>query len=310
MAGKYYQACIELNKLNKSFGSHQVLKNINITLEKGSICGIVGANGAGKSTLLRIMAGVLHRTNGSISNLIPDMKSNSKLHKSAFIPDVPYFLPGSDIGIMAKFLASDIDWLKEMCEKLGLDMNEKISKFSGGNKQLSAILLALSYKPRLLIADEPFEGLDPAMWTAVKKLIVDEVKSNEMSVIIASHSLRELEDLCDCLIILHKGEIIEKTEMSDLRRSMFKGQIAFPEDYDISIIAAECGFTVLSSKRADMLTTFTASGDMVTAEEKLAKLSPVLLNLQPATLEEIFIQRVSEKGYDYSNILGGEADGQ
>jgi len=91
---------------------------------------------------------------------------------------------------------------------------------------------------------------------------------------------------------------------------MFKGQIAFSEDYDITIIAAECGFDVLSGKRDDMLTTFTASGDIVPAEEKLAKLSPVLLNLRPATLEEIFIQRVSEKGYDYNNILGGEADGQ
>jgi len=232
------------------------------------------------------------------------------LHKNAFIPDVPYFLPGSDIGRMAKFLVSNIDWLKETCEKFDLNMNKKISKFTRGNKQLSAIVLALSRKPRLLIADEPFAGLDPVTRTAVKKLIVDEVQNNEMSVIIASHSLRELEDLCDCLIILHKGEIIEKTEMSDLRRSMFKGQIAFSEDYDIKVIAAECGFDVLSSKKADMLTTFTASGDMVPAEEKLAKLSPVLLNLQPATLEEIFNQRVSEKGYDYSNILGGEADGQ
>jgi len=296
--------------LNKSFGSHQALRNINFSIEKGSICGIVGANGAGKSTLLRIIAGVLHPTDSSVSDNTPNVEG-CIVYKSAFIPDVPYFLPGSDIGKMAKFLAyTDIDWLGETCGKFEINMNKKISKFSKGNKQLSAILLALSCKPRLLIADEPFEGLDPVMRTAVKKLIVDEVKSNEMSVIIASHSLRELEDLCDCLIILHKGEIIEKTEMSDLRRSMFKGQIAFPEDYDIRAIAAECGFTVLSSKKADMLTTFTASGDMVTAEEKLAKLSPVLLNLQTATLEEVFSQRVSEKGYDYSNILGDEADGQ
>ena len=309
MTKNYNKVCF-IDNLNKSFGRHQVLRNINISLEKGSICGIVGANGAGKSTLLRTIAGVLHRTNGYIFNYTSDVKGNIMLHKNAFIPDVPYFLPGCDIGTMAKFLASDIDWLKEMCEKFDLNMRKKISKFTRGNKQLSAILLALSCKPRLLIADEPFEGLDPVMRTAVTKLIVDEVQNNEMSVIIASHSLRELEDLCDCLIILHKGEIIEQTEMSDLRRSMFKGQIAFSEDYDISAIAAECGFDVLSSKKADMLTTFTASGDMDQAEEKLAKLSPVLLNLRPATLEEIFIQRVSEKGYDYSNILGGEADGR
>ena len=236
MAGNHYQTCIELYKLNKSFGSHQVLKNINIGLEKGRICGIVGANGAGKSTLLRIIAGVLHRTNGSIIYNKPYVEGKCMLHKSAFISDVPYFLPGSDIGRMAKFLVSNIDWLKETCEKFDLNMNKKISKFSGSNKQLSAILLALSCKPRLLIADEPFEGLDPVMRTAVKKLIIDEVQSNEMSVIIAPHSLRELEDLCDYLIILHKGEIIEKTEMSDLRRSMFKGQIAFSEDYDYSNI--------------------------------------------------------------------------
>jgi len=308
MTKNYKKVCF-IDNLNKSFGRHQVLRNINISLEKGSICSIVGANGAGKSTLLRIIAGVLYPTDGSVFDNTPNVKG-SKVNKSAFIPDVPYFLPGSDIGKMARFLASDIDWLGDICEKFDLNMNEKISRFSKGAKQLSAIVLALSRKPLLLIADEPFEGLDPVMRTAVKKLIVDEVQNNEMSVIIASHSLRELEDLCDCLIILHKGEIIEKTEMSDLRRSMFKGQIAFSEDYDIRAIAAECGFDVLSSKKADMHTMFTASGDMVQVEEKLAELSPVLLNLRPATLEEIFIQRASEKSYDYSNILGGEADGQ
>ena len=299
-------------ELGKNYGSHSALQSINLDIEEGSICGLVGTNGAGKSTLLRLLAGVFPQTSGilRVFDSHPFSSGNHASNKIIFIPDIPYFLQGSTINKMAEFFGGEIECerLKELCEKLNLDMNEKIARFSKGVKQLSAIVLALSRHPKILIADETFDGLDPVSRTAVKKLIIDEVQSRKMTVIISSHSLREIEDFCDTLIVLHKGEIIEQADISSLKESIFKGQIAFSNKYDVNELAKEHGFKVLSSEKSDSLTIFTAEGNIMQSREQLSALSPTLLNLQPLTLEEIFTQRVSFKGYDFSNILGGNAN--
>lgn len=296
---------IKLTNVIKLFGDFEALKDLNCEIPEGSIYGLVGSNGAGKSTFLRIVTGIYKPNQGLVQfdgrNVWdnPDVKNDY-----VFLPDELYFLPGADLKRMAKVYATYYkNFSKERYEKLtmsfGLDPNKKLSSFSKGMRRQAAIILALSCKPKYYFFDETFDGLDPIMRNNVKKLIYEDVCERGCTVVITSHSLRELEDLCDQLTLLHKGGIVFESEVEKIKTSLFKVQVAFDHDIDIpSSLSAEC----INLKKNGRVTTLIIRGDRDATEQELGAHHPILCDILPLSLEEVFSYEVEALGYAFDEV--------
>lgn len=302
---------IKTEGLTKVFDTYTALDNVSCTISNGCICGIVGSNGAGKSTLLRLITGIYKPDKGSVSidDLVPfdnpDIKCNI-----AYVPDDLYFTPGATIKKMSTLYKSvyknfDDARCKELVEAFKLDMNRPITTFSKGMKRQAATLLALSTKAEYLLFDETFDGFDPIVRNYVKSIICEDVMERKSTAIITSHSLRELEDICDKLALLHKGGLILQNDVENLKTSHFKAQLAFTFDYDESL------FGDLEYKR------FTKSGSVCSMiikgnEEEtknfFQKLNPVICDILPLTLEEIFAYEMETLEYSFDISLTGMED--
>lgn len=201
---------------------------------------MVGSNGAGKSTFLRLLSGVYKADKGNI--LIDDepvYNNQETKNKMVFVSDDLYFLPGASLKRMSAFYKSvysryDDKKFDKLVELFKLDVGKSIHSFSKGMKRQAAIILALSTCPEYMLFDETFDGLDPVVRNLVKKLICEEVIENKATAILTSHSLRELEDTCDQLALLHKGGLIFESDIQDIKTSLFKVQVAFAEEYNQS----------------------------------------------------------------------------
>uniref|UniRef100_UPI000584491A ABC transporter ATP-binding protein n=1 Tax=Caldicellulosiruptor sp. F32 TaxID=1214564 RepID=UPI000584491A len=230
---------IEIEGVSKSFDEIQALKDINCTVSRGSIFGIAGTNGAGKTTLLKTIAGVYKPDSGKISIYGADVHENISIKsRMFFVPDNPYFPRGFSIIDMARFFKGIYPkWSQERFEKLksyfSLPYKKRINSFSKGKQKQVAILLGLCTIPEILILDEPFDGLDPVVRQMFKKVLIDEVAERQTTVLISSHNLRELEDLCDTIAILHEGKIVAKEDIDDLKQTVTKFQVVFKKNFDI-----------------------------------------------------------------------------
>ncbi|MCH5304663.1 MAG: ABC transporter ATP-binding protein, partial [Ruminococcus sp.] len=227
---------IEISYVTKNFGKVKALDALNFTVENGTVFGLVGSNGAGKSTLLRIINGVFKADLGETLIDGEDTFENQKIKdKCFFIPDYPYFSNSSTIENTA-FLYRNIysgwdeEYFEKLCSMFPVDKKQRIINMSKGMQRQSALILALATRPRYLFLDEIFDGLDPVVRQLVKKLIITNVTDNNMTVMIASHNLRELEDICDHIGLLHRGDIILEKELDDLKLGIHKVQIAFKDD--------------------------------------------------------------------------------
>ena len=295
---------ITTKELTKKFGEVYALNNVSCNIPEGGIYGIVGSNGAGKSTFLRLITGIYKPDYGEIYvDGDPVFENINAKEKFIFVSDDQYFLPGTSIEKTAQFYKSiyknfDKEMFFELAEKLELDKTRRIDKFSKGMKRQTAIIAALAAKPKYLIFDETFDGLDPVARTKIKRIIYDEIVSRGATAIITSHSLRELEDTCDQLALLHKGGLVLERELSELKTSLFKVQIALSYEYgkedfkDIKIIEFNKKGSV-----ANMI----VEGEREEVTEKLSKLAPTILDLLPLSLEEIFTYEMSALGYYLSD---------
>ena len=228
---------IEIRGVHKSFKEKEVLKDINLTINDGKVLGLCGINGAGKSTLLRIISGVYKADLGDV--LIDNESSydNEKVKKDVFfLPDEPYFdyntTPKSIVKIYEALYNLDLDVYYKNIEHFKIPLNKKIIKFSKGMKRQVFISIAFAIKPKYLLLDEAFDGLDPFARMYFKREIVDMVSDNNTTVIIASHSLRELEDICDTFAIIDKNKIAASGELFESLDKIHKYQIAFSEKID------------------------------------------------------------------------------
>ena len=231
---------IEVKGVTKSFDDFTALDNVTCNIAEGCIYGMVGSNGAGKSTLLRVLSGIYKADKGeAIIDGINVYENTYMKNKLVFVADELFFLAGANMKSMAKFYSSiydnfDMDRFTELTKTFGLDPSKSISNFSKGMKRQAAIILALSTRAKYMFFDETFDGLDPVMRNLVKKLICGDVAENNATVIVTSHSLRELEDLCDHLSLLHKGGLVLDSDVFELKTSQFKVQVAFKDDFDES----------------------------------------------------------------------------
>lgn len=298
---------IEINGVNKSFGSLKALDNIVATIQEGSIFGLVGTNGAGKSTLLRILSGVLKADTGSALIDGEDVYENpSAKGKVCFLSDTAYFFPNATIQTMEEYYAIvypgfNRERFDELTEKFGLSKKRKINSFSKGMKKQVSVLLGICTGTKYLLCDETFDGLDPVMRQAVKSIFALELMNRQFTPVIASHSLRELEDICDHVGLLHQGGILLSKDLEDMKFHIHKVQCVIPDPAKEEELLTE--LHVLQHEKRGSLLTVVARGTRQEILMSIEDKQPIFSEVLPLTLEEIFISETEVAGYDVKNLV-------
>ena len=305
---------IKVNSLVKCYGDFRALNNISFEIASGTIYGLVGINGAGKSTLLRTMAGIYKPDAGEVTydghNVFnnPDIKS-----KIAFVPDDLYLPPNLSISDMANRYEDlygrplNRKKLTFLAQNLELDVKQRFSTFSKGMRRQASTILALSLEADYIFFDETFDGLDPFKRGYIKRLLKDEVKSRGVTVIISSHSLKELEDVCDSLAVLDKGGLVMESDIADLESIGIKIQIAFNKEFDRDTFA---GFDIVSFTKQGSVAQIIFKGDKSTVYNRLKSMNPVLLEVLPLSLEEAFTYKLEKHGVNTLANMGGGNNGK
>ncbi len=297
---------IEIKELNKSYGTKKVLENLNCTIKTGSIYGLIGANGAGKSTLLRVIMGIFRKDSGSIKIDGEELSDNEKsMQKLVYVPDDLFFFKNYNLKDMAIFYSKmypkfDMDFAMKFAEKLKLNTKQKIQTFSKGMKRQAALICAISTNADYMFFDETFDGIDPVVRNYMKKVIAEQMEKKETTIIMTSHNLRELEDICDNLGLLYKGGVLFESDVDSLKTNMFKIQISLGKDFDEKDFQ---NFNVLSFKKTGSVATVILKGDKEGYEKLLNDMNPIILDFLPLTLEEIFIYEMEVLGYEFNEIV-------
>lgn len=299
---------IEIKGVSKSFDNIKALDNVTAVIREGSVYGIVGTNGAGKSTLLRVLAGILKPDAGAAKADDMDIYENPLAkQRICYIPDTPYFFTNARTKDMMQYyqiLYPEFQTKRflELCGKFNLDVNRKLSTFSKGMKKQISVLLGICAGTKYMLCDETFDGLDPVVRQAVKSIFIDEVLKREFTPIIASHNLRELEDICDHVGLLHKGGILFSRDLEEMKTDIHKIQYVITNPAQEQRLCAELNVTKKETRGT--LSCITVRGsreDVVTAVESK---EPLFYEILPLSLEEIFISETEVIGYDIKDIIG------
>ncbi len=298
---------IEIKNLSKYFIKNKyVLENLNCTINEAHIYGLVGANGAGKSTLLRLINSIYKPDSGSIYIDGMDAFDNEKVKQNlVFVPDDLFFYPNYSLMDMALYYESlykkfDINYVINVANKLKLDINAKLSSFSKGMKRQCALIVALATKAKYMLFDETFDGLDPVVRKFFKSLLADMMEKNKTTIIMTSHNLRELEDICDNLGLLYKGKILFESDIDTLKTNMFKVQISLKGDFNKQTFK---GLKILSYKKIGSIATLIIEENEKDSRKVLESLKPIILDYLPLTLEEVFIYQMEALGYEFNEII-------
>lgn len=297
---------IEVKNLTKRFGSFTALQDISLTVENGSVYGLVGYNGAGKTTLLKNISGIYKPEAGEVlfdgENIFNNEKKKEEIF---FMPDDLYFSPYANMKKMADFYNGyyrrfNYNTFNRLVEAFGLDPKKRISGFSKGMQRQAEMVLALSTHPKLLLLDESFDGIDPQKRLLMKGLLKEAIKENNTSVIISSHNLQELENLCDHIGIINGKKISITGAVDELSYGKTKFRLAFAREFTLEEFKdIKCDNLVKDGQ----LALFTVSGNIQQAEEQIRKLEPAVTEKISLSLEEIFMQEMEGTDYDYKSIL-------
>lgn len=298
---------IEIKGLTKQFEKLTAVDNMNLNIEQGSVVGLVGSNGSGKSTLLRMLSGVYEADSGEIlvdgQKLFDNYMAKGECY---FIPDFPFFYNNSTVNNTA-FLYRRLypNWseaaFERYCSMFPINRKARVINMSKGMQRQAALILALSTNPKYLLLDEIFDGLDPVVRHLLKKILIEHVSQNQMTVIIASHNLRELEDLCDRVCLMHRGKMLMERDINEIRAGLRKVQVAFSEPpQDTSIFD---GINLVDLWQNGNIFNLTIRGTEEEFMPKLNALNPAYVSAMQLTLEEIFICEMGAAGYDTNSIL-------
>lgn len=302
---------IKTENVVKTFDDFTALNGVTCQIPKGCIYGMVGSNGAGKSTFLRLLTGIYKPDSGSIMiDDLPIWENPAAKEKYSFVPDELYFLPGTNMNRMADFYSAiydrfDLERFRYLTESFKLNPKKSVNTFSKGMKRQVAIILALSCHSEYMFFDETFDGLDPVMRNLVKGLICEDVIENKATAIITSHSLRELEDLCDQLSLLHKGGLVFESDIANLKTTLFKVQIAFTHEFSKESFNS---IEMLHFTKNGSVANIIIKGDKTVTIAQLKSMNPVLLDVLPLTLEEVFTYEMAALGYSFEDVLEGGKD--
>lgn len=302
---------IKAANLSKSFGEIKAIDCINATIKSGSIFGLIGSNGAGKSTFMRMMAGVYMPDSGSVTLDEKDIFDNPEIKQRFFyISDEQYFFPNGTPLEMKRYYQifyPKFDELRylHLTKGFALDENRKIRTFSKGMKKQLSVIFAICSGADYLLCDETFDGLDPVVRQGVKGLLANDVIDRNLTPILASHNLRELEDICDHVGLLHKGGILFSKDLDEMKLGIHKIQCVFPNctsDNNTTEDALK-GIDILSKEVRGSLVSFTARGEREAIENQIKLANPVFFETLPLTLEEIFISETEASGYDIKKLI-------
>ncbi|WP_332694315.1 ABC transporter ATP-binding protein [Halalkalibacter lacteus] len=297
---------INVTNVKKSFEGFEAVNGVTVHIRKGSIYGLLGSNGAGKTTLLKMLAGIYKSDSGNV--LIDDepVFENVKLkEKMIFLADSLYFYPNTTIQQAAHFYQSMYSsWNEQRFKMLHnvfqIDITKKIHRLSKGMQRQVAFWLTLSTMPDVLILDEPLDGLDAVMRQKVKNLLIQDVAEREMTIIISSHNLREVEDLCDNVGIMHGGKIIIEKDLDDLKSDVHKIQVAFKQGVPVDLLKE---VPILYKEERGSVLLYIVRGKESTISAQVLAHQPAIFDLLPLTLEEIFIYEMRDVGYEIENII-------
>ena len=298
---------IEIKDCSKSFGSVKAVDKVSLEIGEREVFGLVGSNGAGKSTLLRMAAGVMKPDAGEIEidglPVFDDEKAKSLLF---YISDDSYFPSDYTPGDMANFYRHyypkfDMQRFFKFLRQFGLEEKKRISSFSKGMRKQLNVLLGVSAGTKYLLCDETFDGLDPVMRQGVKSLFAAEIMSREFTPVIASHNLRELEDICDHVGLLYKGGILLSRDLEDMKFHIHKVQCVLSDKTQERQLQKE--LNILKMEHQGSLLLITARGTRSKIMEQIQAKNPLFCEILPLTLEEIFISETEVAGYEKKNLF-------
>ena len=297
---------IEVKNLVKQFDGFRALDSVDMHVKKGAIYGLVGPNGAGKSTLIRHLTGVYRQDAGEVKIAGETVYENPAVkEKFGYIPDDLFYFVSANTYEMKRFYQGmypkfdDKLFFKLMEFFPTIDPKKNIRSLSKGMQKQVAFWLAVCIRPELLILDEPVDGLDPVMRRHVWSIIMADVAETGSTVLVSSHNLRELEDVCDHVGIMHQGKIMIERSLSELQGSVCKIQVAFQAEMP----KLPENFEVLHMSNTGRVYTLIVKGNPKDAKEQLEKMNPMLIDLLPLTLEEIFIYELGGVDYEVKDIL-------
>ena len=298
---------IEFQNISKCFDRVKAIDNVTAVIGEGHVFGLIGTNGAGKSTLMRLLCGVLKPDEGTITvDGEPVYDNPSAKARIFYISDDQYFFrsgtPGDMLRLYQTYYAGfDTDKWKDMMGKFGLDAGRKISTFSKGMKKQLSIICGICANTKYLFCDETFDGLDPVMRQAVKAVFVREMEERGLTPVIASHNLRELEDICEYVGLLHRGGILFEKDLDEMKLNIHKVQCVVKEESMLQQLRDR--LEVMTMENRGALYTFTVRGSRDNVEAGMEQLTPVFYELLPLSLEEIFISETEVKGYDIKALI-------
>ncbi len=298
---------IELKNVDKTLGGVHAVDHVSGTIREGMVFGLIGSNGAGKSTLLRMISGVIRPDDGTIlCDGAPVFENPETKAQICFLPDTPYFFPNADIRQMRDYYAMiypsfNRKQFDALAARFRLDPKRSIHAFSKGMKKQVSILLGLCAGTKYLLCDETFDGLDPVVRQTVKSLIAAEITERDFTPVISSHNLRELEDICDSIGLLHEGRLLLTRDLDDAKNNICKLQCVIPDSRREQELINS--LRILKMERTGSLLTLTVRGERTETLKKAQAQEPLFVEALPLTLEEIFISETEVAGYDIKDFL-------
>ena len=291
---------LNMQEVTKTFGNFTALNNLSMHIPKGAVYGLVGPNGAGKSTAIRLLTGVYRQDSGEITlEGQPIYENPVAKSRIAYIPDEIFFFPSASLEEMRKYYKGfypqfDDELFDRLYDVFQLPKKGQIRRFSKGMQKQAAFHLSICTRPDVLILDEPVDGLDPVMRRQVMSMILSDVAQRETTVLISSHNLRELEDVCDHVGIMDKGQMLLEKSLASMQGSTVKLQMVgqHPEDLEI-----------LHESMSGRLSTLVVRGTPEEVQAKVSACNPAYFDILPLSLEEIFIYELGGVNYEVKNIL-------
>ncbi len=298
---------IEIREVTKKYGKFTAVDKLSMTVDKGSVYGLVGYNGAGKTTLLKTVAGIYRADGGSVTVDGVDVFDSADVKRRMFyVPDDLYFNYNSSIEKMAKFYAGyypkfSFETLDKLCGVFKLDKTARINSFSKGMQRQAAMILGMSTLPEILLLDESFDGLDPAKRSLMNNMLIEYAADRECSIIVSSHNLHELIDICDHIALINGKRIVLDCSVDDISASRCKFRVVFADEKSREDFA---DFDIKRFDKDGKIVTLSLGGDPEENEKKLNAMSPLLVEKYPLTLEEIFLEEMEDTDYDFKEIFG------
>ncbi|MDY3793071.1 MAG: ABC transporter ATP-binding protein [Oscillospiraceae bacterium] len=296
---------IKLTGVTKKFGDFTALDGVDLMIPKGTSFGLLGSNGAGKSTILRLLSGIYSQDGGSVKIDDEEVFDNTSVKEKVFFINDETVQFGSFTlkGLRDYYKGFYPNFSDELFEELrntvNLPMDKKIDRFSKGMKRQAIVITGLACRTDYLLLDEAFDGLDPTMRIIVKRMLVDAMLDRQLTTVISSHNLKEINEVCDSVALLHQGKMLFNRDLDSVKGSIHKVQAAFKEEYTKEDFEK---YGILHYSRSQSIHYLIMKGSEEEIREKLSEKDPIVLDLIPLSLEEIFIYEMEGMGYDAGQL--------